>query len=188
VWSVISRGLPRPFFCGASLIQIPTTLLAQVDSAWEARPGVNTAEGKNLLGTFSQPSLVIADVDTLRSLEQREYKEGFAEIIKHAAIQDAAMFDPIHALADGQGSHTELHPPQRRHQGAQLWNRTNMKRPAWRALLNFGHTIGHAIEASAGYARCCMARRSPWYGGGGAALFTNCRSSASRGLPRSFLH
>lgn len=140
--SIFLRGIP--------FIQIPTTLLAQVDSSVGGKTGVNTAEGKNLLGTFSQPSLVIADVDTLRSLEQREYKEGFAEIIKHAAIQDAAMFDPIHALADGQGSHTELI---RRNVAikARIVEQDEHETTGLRALLNFGHTIGHAIEASAGY-------------------------------------
>lgn len=140
--SIFLRGIP--------FIQIPTTLLAQVDSSVGGKTGVNTPEGKNLLGTFAQPSLVIADVDLLRSLPQREYKEGFAEIIKHAAIRDAAMFDPINALTEGQGSHTELI---RRNVAikARIVEQDEHETAGLRALLNFGHTIGHAIEASAGY-------------------------------------
>jgi 3-dehydroquinate synthase len=140
--SIFLRGIP--------FIQIPTTLLAQVDSSVGGKTGVNTAEGKNLLGTFAQPSLVIADPETLRSLPQREYKEGFAEIIKHAAIRDADMFDPIYHLTEGQGSHTEL---VRRNVAikARIVEQDEHETSGLRALLNFGHTIGHAIEASAGY-------------------------------------
>ncbi len=140
--SIFLRGIP--------FIQIPTTMLAQVDSSVGGKTGVNTAEGKNLLGTFAQPSLVIADVDTLRTLPQREYKEGFAEIIKHAAIRDADMFEAILALADGKGSHTELI---RRNVAikARIVEQDEHETSGLRALLNFGHTIGHAIEASAGY-------------------------------------
>jgi 3-dehydroquinate synthase len=140
--SIFLRGIP--------FIQIPTTLLAQVDSSVGGKTGVNTAEGKNLLGTFAQPSLVIADVDTLRSLPKREFLEGFAEIIKHAAIRDAPMFEAISALAEGQGSQTDLI---RRNVAikARIVEQDEHETLHIRALLNFGHTIGHAIEASAGY-------------------------------------
>jgi len=140
--SIFLRGIP--------FIQIPTTLLAQVDSSVGGKTGVNTAEGKNLLGTFAQPSLVLADVDTLRSLPKREFLEGFAEVIKHAAIRDASMFDAINEVAGGQGSQTELI---RRNVAikARIVEQDEHETLAIRALLNFGHTIGHAIEASAGY-------------------------------------
>ncbi|MEZ0388997.1 MAG: 3-dehydroquinate synthase, partial [Verrucomicrobium sp.] len=82
--SIFLRGIP--------FIQIPTTVLSQVDSSVGGKTGVNTPEGKNLLGTFSQPGLVLADVSTLSSLPPREYSEGFAEIIKHAAIREPLMF------------------------------------------------------------------------------------------------
>lgn len=140
--SIYLRGIP--------FVQVPTTLLAQVDSSVGGKTGVNTAEGKNLIGTFAQPALVLADIDTLQTLPQRVYYEGFAEIIKHAAIRDASLFDPITAIADGEGSLTEL---VRRNVEikARIVEQDEHETSGERALLNFGHTIGHAIEASAGY-------------------------------------
>ena len=98
--SIFLRGIP--------FIQVPTTVLSQVDSSVGGKTGVNTPEGKNLLGTFSQPSLVLADVDTLKSLPSREHHEGFAEIIKHAAIRDAAMFNNITTVKEGHGDMSAL--------------------------------------------------------------------------------
>lgn len=139
---------------GVSFIQVPTTLLAQVDSSIGGKTGVNHPTGKNLIGAFYQPTAVIIDIDTLRSLPQREFLAGLAEIIKVALIQDAAFFDFIIA------------------QAAQILNRDNdvlqqiilrsceIKRDVVmcderecgeRALLNFGHTFGHAIEHCLGY-------------------------------------
>jgi len=140
--SIFLRGIP--------FIQVPTTVLSQVDSSVGGKTGVNTPEGKNLLGTFAQPSLVIADVSTLSSLPQREYCEGFAEIIKHAAIRDASMFDEINAVADEKGDIAELI---RRNVEikARIVEQDEHETSGIRALLNFGHTVGHAIEASAGY-------------------------------------
>lgn len=140
--SIFMRGIP--------FIQVPTTVLSQVDSSVGGKTGVNTAEGKNLIGTFSQPSLVIADVDTLQSLPSREYCEGFAEIIKHAAIKDAAMFDDINAVADDSGDLAALI---RRNVAikARIVEKDEHETSGLRALLNFGHTIGHAIEASVPY-------------------------------------
>ena len=140
--SIFLRGIP--------FIQVPTTLLSQVDSSVGGKTGVNTPEGKNLIGTFSQPSLVLADVDTLKTLPQRVYNEGFAEIIKHAAIRDASMFDAINDIAEGQGSLTDL---VRRNVGikARIVENDEHETTGERALLNFGHTIGHAVEASVPY-------------------------------------
>ena len=98
--SIFLRGIP--------FIQMPTTILSQVDSSVGGKTGVNTPEGKNLLGTFAQPALVIADLDTLQTLPPREYHEGFAEIIKHAAIRDAAMFDAISAVTTDQSGLADL--------------------------------------------------------------------------------
>ncbi len=98
--SIFMRGIP--------FIQVPTTILSQVDSSVGGKTGVNTAEGKNLIGTFYQPRLVLADVDTLQTLPSREYCEGFAEIIKHAAIRDALMFEAITDVADEKGDLAEL--------------------------------------------------------------------------------
>src|SRR5436190_2234357 len=89
--SIFLRGIP--------FIQAPTTLLAQVDSSVGGKTGVNTPEGKNLIGTFAQPALVVADPDTLKTLPRRVHVEGFAEIIKHAAIRDASLFCAIDEIA-----------------------------------------------------------------------------------------
>lgn len=140
--SIFLRGIP--------FIQVPTTVLSQVDSSVGGKTGVNTPEGKNLLGTFSQPSLVLADVETLKSLPPREYGEGFAEIIKHAAIRDAAMFEDILAVAEGKGDLADL-IRQNVEIKARIVEADEHETMGLRALLNFGHTIGHAIEASAGY-------------------------------------
>ena len=140
--SIYLRGIP--------FIQVPTTVLSQVDSSVGGKTGVNTPEGKNLLGTFTQPSLVLADVDTLGTLPPREYCEGFAEIIKHAAIRDPLMFELINEVAEERGDLAELI---RRNVAvkARIVEADEHETNGTRALLNFGHTIGHAIEASAGY-------------------------------------
>lgn len=138
------------FLRGVPFIQVPTTVLSQVDSSVGGKTGVNTPEGKNLIGTFAQPSLVLADVETLKSLPPREYGEGFAEIIKHAAIRNAAMFEDISAVAAGKGDLAEL-IRQNVAIKARVVEEDEHETLGVRALLNFGHTIGHAIEASAGY-------------------------------------
>lgn len=140
--SIFLRGIP--------FIQVPTTVLSQVDSSVGGKTGVNTPEGKNLIGTFAQPALVLADVQTLNSLPEREYGEGFAEIIKHAAIRDAGMFEVINAVAEGTGDLADL--IQRNVAiKARIVEKDEHETTGLRALLNFGHTVGHAIEASAGY-------------------------------------
>ncbi|MBC8125613.1 MAG: 3-dehydroquinate synthase [Gloeobacteraceae cyanobacterium ES-bin-144] len=143
VASIFYRGLP--------FVQIPTTIVAQVDSSVGGKTGVNIAEGKNLLGAFHQPRLVLVDPETLRTLPDREFREGFAEAIKHAAIRDAKMLDDIAAL-----------DPASRHLPADLIARNiaikariveadEHETLGTRALLNFGHTIGHGIEAAVPY-------------------------------------
>src|SRR6476659_4365988 len=84
VAAIYHRGIP--------LVQVPTTLLAQVDSSIGGKTAVNTAAGKNLIGAWHQPALVVSDVDALGTLPPREFRQGFAEIIKHAVIRDAGMF------------------------------------------------------------------------------------------------
>ena len=84
VAAIYHRGIPH--------IQIPTTLLAMVDSSIGGKTGVDTRDGKNLIGAFHQPSLVIDDLDVLKTLPRRQFNQGFAEIIKHAVIADAKMF------------------------------------------------------------------------------------------------
>ena len=83
------------FYRGVPFIQIPTTIVSQVDSAVGGKTGVNTPEGKNLIGSFYHPKIVITDTLTLSSLPEREFNEGFAEVIKHAAIRDKSMFEAV---------------------------------------------------------------------------------------------
>lgn len=139
------------FYRGVPFVQIPTTIVSQVDSSVGGKTGVNIAEGKNLLGAFHQPRLVIVDPHTLRTLADREYREGFAEVVKHAAIRDAAMLDELATL-----------DPATREVPADLIARNiaikarvveadEHETLGVRALLNFGHTIGHGIEAAVPY-------------------------------------
>jgi 3-dehydroquinate synthase len=140
------------FFRGIPFLQIPTTIVSVVDSSVGGKTGINTPEGKNLIGSFHQPKLVLIDPATLLSLPDREYHEGFAEVIKHAAIRDAPMLDVLASLAQN---------PSRLHLDALIARNVAIKASIVsedefetkdvRALLNFGHTIGHGIEASAGY-------------------------------------
>jgi 3-dehydroquinate synthase len=138
------------FFRGIPYVQMPTTVVSLVDSSVGGKTGVNTPEGKNLLGCFHQPCLVLADVATLETLPPREFNEGFAEIIKHAAIRDPAMFELIERA---QADRSVLEDLVSRNVAikAAIVSADEFESTGERALLNFGHTIGHAIEASAGY-------------------------------------
>lgn len=142
VASIYYRGIPH--------IQIPTSIVAQVDSAVGGKTGINSKLGKNLVGAFHQPTLVIADTVTLDTLPKREFNEGFAEIIKHAAIRDAEMLDGLDDLTP------EVMPALISRNvkiKALIVVEDEFERHGLRALLNFGHTIGHAIENTAGYGR-----------------------------------
>ncbi|MES2737078.1 MAG: 3-dehydroquinate synthase [Verrucomicrobiota bacterium] len=140
--SIFQRGIPY--------VQVPTTVLSQVDSSVGGKTGVNLPDAKNMVGAFHQPVHVIADVATLDSLHKREWNEGFAEIIKHACIRDAAMMDLIEAVAKGQGDVAEL-IRQNIAIKAAIVEADEFETKGLRALLNYGHTLGHAIEAAAGY-------------------------------------
>ena len=135
---------------GIDYVQVPTTLLAQVDSSVGGKTGVNHPGGKNLIGAFHQPRLVIADTATLATLPRREWNEGFAEIIKHAAIRDGAMLDAIEEIAHGKGDLAAL-IKRNIEIKARIVEQDEFETKGLRALLNFGHTIGHAIEAAATY-------------------------------------
>ncbi|MEM0896431.1 MAG: 3-dehydroquinate synthase [Verrucomicrobiota bacterium] len=139
------------FFRGVPYVQIPTTIVSQVDSSVGGKTGVNTSEGKNLLGAFHQPKLVLADPRTLLSLPAREYNEGFAEIIKHAAIRDGQMLEALPAPENRAGLESLI----ARNVGikAAVVEEDEKELSGTRALLNFGHTIGHGIEAAGGYGR-----------------------------------
>lgn len=142
--SIYYRGIP--------FVQIPTTVIAQVDSAIGGKTGVNTRAGKNLLGTFYPPSVVIADVDTLDSLPAREFNEGFAEIIKHAVIRDRTLFDGLFHF-ERVNSRDAMPRIIRRNLEikAEIVADDEFETKGVRALLNFGHTVGHAVEQAAGY-------------------------------------
>ena len=139
------------FFRGIPFIQVPTTIVAQVDSSVGGKTGVNVGEGKNLLGAFHQPRLVIIDPETLRTLPDREFREGFAEAIKHAAIRDAAMLDDLAAF-DPSGREVPADLIARNIAiKARVVEADEHETRDIRALLNFGHTIGHGIEAAVPY-------------------------------------
>ena len=143
------RGLP--------FIQIPTTLLAQVDSSVGGKTGINTRHGKNLLGAFHQPKMVLADTDTLATLPIRELRAGYAEIAKAGLIGDAAFFAwcESHAeavLAGDRDAQAEAILRACAFKAAVVGDDEREERASGgRALLNLGHTFGHALEAEYGY-------------------------------------
>ena len=141
---------------GIPFVQVPTTLLAQVDSSVGGKVGVNLAAGKNLVGAFHQPRLVLCDLETLRSLPAREFRSGLAEVIKYGIIADEALFQKLE------------------HQMPEILRRSprileeiisrsceikaevvseDETESGRRAILNFGHTVGHALEATTGYGK-----------------------------------
>jgi 3-dehydroquinate synthase len=140
VAAIYHRGIP--------CVQIPTTLLAQVDSSIGGKTAVNTAAGKNLIGAWHQPALVISDVDALETLPPREFKQGFAELIKHAVIRDAEMFGRLQHFSRG-----DLPVLIRRNIEIKtaIVAADERETTGERALLNFGHTVGHAIERAGEY-------------------------------------
>ena len=151
--AIYHRGIPH--------VQVPTTLLAMVDSSIGGKTGVNTRDGKNLIGAVHHPSLVIDDIDVLKTLPRREFNQGFAEIIKHAIIADAKMFKLL--------QHWEAGDPPTPGYGvagapvlqqlikrnieikAKIVAKDEHDQTGERAILNFGHTVGHAIERAGDY-------------------------------------
>jgi 3-dehydroquinate synthase len=140
---------------GVDYIQVPTTLLAQVDSSVGGKNGINSKHGKNLIGAFHQPRAVLIDTSTLETLPARELQGGYAEIVKHAFIKDRAFFEWLEengrrvlerqplALARAIGRSVEIK--------AAVVAADETESSGLRALLNFGHTFAHAYEALAGY-------------------------------------
>ena len=140
------RGLP--------LVQIPTTLVAQVDSALGGKTAINHPAAKNLIGAFYQPRLIVADVATLATLPEREFREGLAEVIKYGAIMDApfitALEGDMRAILARDPAHLEaVVERSMRHKSSVVEN--DEREGGMRKILNFGHTVGHALEASSGY-------------------------------------
>ncbi|HWA91955.1 MAG TPA: 3-dehydroquinate synthase [Rhizomicrobium sp.] len=139
---------------GIAFAQIPTTLLAQVDSSVGGKTAINTREGKNLVGLFHQPRIVIADTDVLASLPPRELLAGYAEVVKYAALGDRAFFDWLEAngakALSGDRAALAHAVAQSCRMKAAIVARDE-RETGERALLNLGHTFGHALEAATGY-------------------------------------
>jgi 3-dehydroquinate synthase len=141
---------------GVNFVQIPTTLLGQVDASIGGKTAIDHPKAKNLVGAFHQPRLVLVDPDVLTTLPDREYRSGLAEVIKHGIVLDAGYFADLEASREpllareietltrvvAGSCRLKAHVVERDEQEAEL-----------RAVLNYGHTIGHAVEAATGFAR-----------------------------------
>jgi 3-dehydroquinate synthase len=139
---------------GISYVQLPTTLLAQVDSSVGGKTAINHPQGKNLIGAFHQPRLVVADLETLATLPQRELVAGLAEVIKIGAVADAEFFDWIDAHLDellGRDTRALAQAVSRSCALKASIVARDERESGLRANLNFGHTFGHAIEAGLGF-------------------------------------
>lgn len=139
---------------GIDFVQVPTTLLAQVDSSVGGKTAIDTPRGKNLVGAFHQPRLVLADIDVLATLPERQLRSGWAEVLKHGLICDAAFLDWL----SGEGAAGALGDPDALHRAVarsieikSVIVGEDEKEAGRRALLNLGHTFGHAIEAELGF-------------------------------------
>jgi 3-dehydroquinate synthase len=141
---------------GIQLVQVPTTLLAQVDSAIGGKVGVNLSHGKNLVGAFYSPSLVLCDPDVLTTLPRREFRAGLYEVIKYGVIASRPLFDQLQTGLSRVMSHD---PAVMRTVVAACCQikadvvMNDERESGLRRILNFGHTIGHALEALTGYRR-----------------------------------
>lgn len=141
---------------GVALVQVPTTLVAQVDSAMGGKTGVNLPEGKNLVGAFYPPRLVVADPETLRTLSDREFRGGLAEVIKYGIISDAKMFryleDHMEKVVKRDRASLDYLIPRSAEIKAYVVSRDE-RESGLRETLNFGHTFGHALESITKYRR-----------------------------------
>lgn len=140
---------------GVGFVQVPTTLLAQVDSSVGGKTGINTRAGKNLVGSFHQPSLVLIDPDVLDTLPPREVRAGYAEVVKYCLIDDAEFFawceENGAALLAGDPAAREYAIAHSVAAKARIVAADEHETSGLRALLNLGHTFGHALEAEMGY-------------------------------------
>ncbi|MBT3395799.1 MAG: 3-dehydroquinate synthase [Alphaproteobacteria bacterium] len=139
---------------GVQIVQMPTSLLAQVDASIGGKTGINTSHGKNLIGTFHQPGLVIADVDVLDTLPPREFLAGYAEVVKYGLLGDVKFFEWLEengaAMIAGDIDARKYAVLSCARAKAEIVADDEMEM-GHRALLNLGHTFGHAIEAELGY-------------------------------------
>ncbi len=168
---------------GCGFVQIPTTLLAQVDSSVGGKTAINTAAGKNLVGAFHQPSLVLADLDTLGTLPTRELRAGYAEVLKYGVLGDRGFFDwlshngaallALDSAALEHGISVSIAAK------ARIVAADERETTGARALLNLGHTFGHALEAETGFSNRLLHGESVALG-----IVLAARYSARRGLIR----
>ncbi|MDU8913023.1 3-dehydroquinate synthase [Aestuariicoccus sp. MJ-SS9] len=139
---------------GVRFVQIPTSLLAQVDSSVGGKTGINAPQGKNLIGAFHQPSLVLADIDALATLTARDFLAGYGEVVKYGLLGDAAFFEWLEengpALAEGDVASRAYAVRRSVEMKADIVVRDETEQGD-RALLNLGHTFCHALEAATGY-------------------------------------
>jgi 3-dehydroquinate synthase len=140
---------------GVRLVQIPTSLLAQVDSSVGGKTGIDTKQGKNLIGAFHQPSLVLADTSVLSTLSAREFRSGYAEMVKYGLLGDAAFFTWLEtnwqSVFAGDGDERLKAIATSIRAKAKIVEEDELELTGTRALLNLGHTFGHALEAFSGY-------------------------------------
>ena len=142
---------------GIAVVQVPTTLLAMVDASIGGKTGVNHPGGKNLIGAFHQPRLVLIDPDTLQTLPEREFRAGMAEVIKYGVIGDADLFRELEAAGDRLASMTTLPAAllesilERSAAAKARVVAADEREGGLRAILNYGHTLGHVVEALCGY-------------------------------------
>jgi 3-dehydroquinate synthase len=148
--------LAAVFMRGVPVIQAPTTLLAQVDAGVGGKTGVNLAAGKNLVGAFHQPLAVITDPDVLATLPEREYRAGLFEVIKHGIIRSEPLFRLMQsrreAVLEREAGAVEEMVAESVRIKCEVVS-LDEKESGLRRILNFGHTVGHAIEAETGYSR-----------------------------------
>jgi 3-dehydroquinate synthase len=166
---------------GCRIIQIPTTLLAQVDSSVGGKTAINSRAGKNLIGAFHQPSLVLIDPDTLDTLPPRELRAGYAEVVKYGLLGDAAFFDWCEhnaaALIAGHPAAREQAIAHSIRAKAAIVGEDERETTGRRALLNLGHTFGHALEAETGFSDRLLHGEAV-----AAGMAIAFRFSAARGL------
>jgi len=164
---------------GINFAQVPTTLLAQVDSSVGGKTAINTAHGKNLVGLFHQPRIVIADTGILKTLPPRELRAGYAEVVKYGALGDADFFAWLEmnggAALQGDSGKVEHLVAHSCRMKADIVARDE-RETGDRALLNLGHTFGHALEAETGYRRLLHGEAVAW----GMIAATNIALSVGR--------
>jgi 3-dehydroquinate synthase len=150
----VSGFIASTYMRGIQYLQVPTTLLAMVDSSIGGKTGVNTPGKKNVIGTFCQPKKVFIDIDTLKSLPREEIFNGVAEILKHGIILDRSLFNYVTANIEDVFSLNETVIEKCINQSLRIKKKVVQKdetEEKYRKILNFGHTIGHAIESASDY-------------------------------------